>query len=284
MKRIAIYIIFCPLVLLFPACKKEIMSYEGSEGVYFAMRHGTNEYLSELWPYQPFTDVDFVRVPTDEIDFPVHIMITGPTKNYDRVYQVEVNPDSTTAIVGQHYEALKGQYILPAGTVSTSIHVRLKRTPDLQIKPVTLGLRLVPTKDFALSFPEWHSIPSLNSGTVVSQFDATLHSLRINDVMVQPAVWSGSLQPGNGESGLFGLFSRRKMEFLTEYLGLRYEDFATPETMPMARMMLVASDATKVLVKLYNERRPVLEDDGRLMWMGTVPWTSYPGVPWIPGD
>jgi len=282
MKRTTFYILFFQLFVLFTACKKEIMSYEGKEGVYFAMRHGTNEYLPNLWPYQPFTDIDFVRMSTDEIDFPVQVMITGPSKSYDRIYRVEVNPDSTNAILGQHYEALKDQYILPAGAVSAQVNVRLKRTADLEEKPVTLGLKLVATKDFALSFPEWHSIPSLNSGTVVPQFDATLHSLHINDVMVQPAVWSGSLQAGNRESGLFGVFSRRKMEFLAEYLGLKYEDFGAAETMPMARMMLIASDATKVLVNRYNEGKPVLEDDGRLMWMGTVPWTSYLGVPWVP--
>ena len=101
--------------------------------------------------------------------------------------------------------------------------------------------------------------------------------------MVRPAVWSGSIQPGNMESGLLGVFSRRKMDFLIENLGLTYEDFANTDIMPIARQLLIANDATAILTKRYNEKNPVLEEDGRLMWLGTVPWKSYIGVPYVPG-
>lgn len=282
MKRIRIYSLLFQLVVLFTACEKEIMDYSGKEGVYFAMRHGNNQYLPNLWPYQPFTDVDFVRIGADEVAFPVEVMTTGPTKDYARTFRVEINPDSTTAVLNQHYKTLQQEWTIPAGAISTTIRVPLIRSLDLVDRSVTLGLRLVPTADFELSFPEWDAIPSLNAGTIVPEFDASMHSLRINDIMIQPAVWSGSLQAGNRESGLFGIFSRRKMEFLMENLGVKYEDFANTDIMPMARQMLVASDGTAALVKRYNEKNPVLEEDGRLMWMGTVPWTSYVGVPWVP--
>jgi hypothetical protein len=101
--------------------------------------------------------------------------------------------------------------------------------------------------------------------------------------MMQPAVWSGTLQAGNRESGLFGVFTRKKMEFLMENFGLTYEEFASTETMPMVRQMLISSDGAAILIKRLNEKNPVLEDDGRLMWMGSVPWTSYLGIPYVPG-
>ena len=283
MKRFIIYIVLCQLLAVFTSCEKEIMPYKGKEGVYFAVRHG-NEFMGEnSWPYQPYTNVDFVRIGKDEVEFSLKVSITGPLKDYDRTFQVEINPDSTTAVLGQHYEAIKTKWTIPAGKVSADIKVLLKRTPDLEVTPRTLGLRLVPTEDFVLSFPEWDAIPSLTGGNVVPEFDASQHTLRINDIMTQPAVWSGSIQPGNRESGLFGVFTRRKMEFLTEYLGLKYEDFASTGTMPLARQFLVATDATAILIKRFNEKNPVLEADGRLMWMGTVPWTSIIGVPWVPG-
>ena len=284
MKRLLIYILFFQLVALFSACEKEMMSYEGREGVYFAVRHNDEStYLETIWPYQPYSTVNFVRLGTDEVEFEVEVMITGPVKDYDRVFHVAVNPDSTTATAGQHYGPVPEEWIIPAGAISTVVKVHLMRTSDLEENPVTLGLQLLPTNDFELSFPEWDAIPEYTAGIVVPEFDASLHSLRIRDVMAQPAVWSGSIQDGNRESGLFGVFTRRKMEFMMENLGVTYEDFASAETMPMARAMLISSDGTAILVKRFNENNPVLEDDGRLMWMGTVPWTSYIGVPYVPG-
>ncbi|MBL1407179.1 DUF4843 domain-containing protein [Sphingobacterium faecale] len=283
MKKILIYMLFFYFAIQLGGCEKEIMSYEGKEGVYFSVRHnGTSTHLESIWPYQPYSDVDFVRIGQDDVEFAVKVMITGPVKNYDRTFHLTINPDSTTAIAGQHYEPVQKEWTIVSGAIDTWVKVRLKRTPDLEEKPVTLGLRLLSTKDFDLSFPEWDAIPEYNAGQVVPEFDASQHTLRINDIMIQPAVWSGSLQPGNKESGLFGIFSRKKMEFLTEALGLKYEDFSSLETMPMARQMLVSNDATAALIKRYNDKNPVLEDDGRLMWMGSVPWTSYVGVPWVP--
>lgn len=283
MKRLLIIILSVQLFVFFTGCEKEIMDYKGKEGVYFSVRHNNSSTILEsMWPYQPYSNVDFVRIAKDEVEFDVKVMITGPVKDYDRVFQVSVNPDSTTAIAGQHYEPVVEKWTIPAGAISTLVKVRVKRTPDLEVQPVTLGLQLIATDDFDLSFPEFDAIPEYTAGTIVPEFDASQHTLRINDIMIQPVVWSGSLQAGNRESGLFGVFSRKKMEFLMEYLDLKYEDFASPEVMPLARQMLVATDATAVLLRLFNEKKPVLENDGRLMWMGTVPWTSYVGVPWVP--
>lgn len=279
MKKLLIYILALPMALFFSGCKKEMMGYEGKEGVYFAVQHGNKSLSINSWPFQPFSDVEFVRIGQSEVDFPVKVMITGPVKDYDRVFRLEVNPDSTTAVEGQHYAPLQTEWKVLAKQTSVDVKIRLKRSPDLENQAVTLGLRLVETSDFKLSFPEWDAIPSLTGGIVVKEFDASLHTLRINDLMIQPAVWPGSIQAGNRESGLFGAFTRKKMQFLIDNLGLKYEDFASSETMPQARYLLVASDAAEILKARFNANNPVLEDDGRLMFIGSVPWTSIIGVP-----
>lgn len=281
MKRIVTYLICLHLMLIFIGCEKEIMAYKGAEGVYFSVRDG-NQFLPNLWPYVPNSTVEFTRLAKDEVDYAVKVAITGPVKDYDRSFRVEINPDSTTALVGEHYTIPKESWIIPAGAISTNVILKVKRRPDLQDVIKTVGLRLVATEHFALSFPEWDAIPEYTSGTVVKKFDASLHTVRLSDLMVTPAVWSGSIQPVNKESGLFGIFSRKKMDFLSQYLGLKYEDFANLATMPMARQLLIASDATAILVRLKDAGTPVLEADGRLMWMGSVPWTSYIGVPYAP--
>lgn len=285
MKNIRFYIaLIIPTLLLFNSCEKEIMSYEGVEGVYFAVRHGESHRAESSWPYQPSSTVDFVRIGLDEIEYSVKVTITGPVKDYDRTFHVEINPDSTTAIAGEHYEVPALNWVISAGSVSTDVKIKLYRTDDLADMVRTIGLKLVASSDFELSFPEWDAIPSLDGGATVEQYDAGLHTLLLSDVMSEPAVWSGSIQAGGRESGLFGQFTRRKMEFMEEYLGVTYQDFGDAETMPMARMMLLASDGAAVLLRLFNEGTPVLEEDGRLMWMGSLPWTSYLGVPYVPGS
>ena len=281
MKKLLVYILVLPLALFLSGCQKEMMEYKGKEGVYFAVQHGTKSLSINSWPFQPFSDVAFVSIGKNEVDFPVKVMITGPVKNYDRVFRLAVNPDSTTAIEGQHYVPLQTEWKVPAGKIMVDVNIRLKRSPDLETKAVTLGLRLVETNDFKLSFPEWDAIPNLTGGVVVKEFDASLHTLRINDLMIQPAIWPGSIQPVNRESGLFGVFTRKKMQFLIDNLGLKYEDFASAETMPQARYLLVASDAAEILKARFNANNPVLEDDGRLMFIGSVPWTSIIGVPYV---
>lgn len=281
MKRIVTYLICLHLMLIFTGCEKEIMAYKGAEGVYFSVRDG-NQFLPNFWPYVPYSTVEFTRLAKDEVDYAVKVAITGPVKDYDRSFRVEINPDSTTALAGEHYTVPKESWTIPAGAISTNVILKVKRRPDLQDVIKTVGLRLVATENFTLSFPEWDAIPEYTSGTVVKKFDASLHTVRLSDLMVTPAVWSGSIQPVNKESGLFGIFSRRKMDFLTQYLGLKYEDFSSLASMPMARQLLVASDATAILIRLKDAGTPLLEADGRLMWMGSVPWTSYIGVPYAP--
>jgi len=38
------------------------------------------------------------------------------------------------------------------------------------------------------------------------------------------------------------------------------------------------------LIQCYNDKKPVLEEDGRLMWFSGCPWLSKVGVPWVPEE
>lgn len=51
--------------------------------------------MKNSWPYQPYTDVNFISLPGDTATLSVKVMATGPVKAYDRIFLVEVNPDST---------------------------------------------------------------------------------------------------------------------------------------------------------------------------------------------
>lgn len=266
----------------FAGCEKEMMSYEGVEGVYFAVQHGASYGNERTWPYQPYTNVEFVKTEANEIQLGIKVMITGPAKDYDRKFWVEVNPDSTTAQVGVHYNAIPNEVTVPANAFTANVPLTLKRAVDLKKTLKTIGLRLVANESFQLSFPNWNALPSNTAGTVVKKFDASLHTLRINDFLVQPAVWIGSIQPGNREAGQWGAFSEKKIKLMMELMNLTYADFTSTATMPPILSGLVASTCARYLLARYEVGDPVLEDDGRLMFVGTVPWTSYIGVPYKP--
>ncbi len=71
---------------------------------------------------------------------------------------------------------------------------------------------------------------------------------------------------------------------MCQIMHLTYADFSSTATMPTVLSTLLASECAKYLIAQYNAGTPVLEDDGRLMFIGNVPWTSYVGVPWVPGN
>ena len=63
MKRILYYIWILPLML--SGCEKDLMDYEGLEGVYFAVQWGDSWGSEKTWPYQPYTNVNFICLPGD---------------------------------------------------------------------------------------------------------------------------------------------------------------------------------------------------------------------------
>jgi hypothetical protein len=282
MKRIYLGIIVLVLLLTMTTCEQKLMSYEGVEGVYFAVQHGSSWGVERTWPYQPYTDVEFVKIPENETTIQIKVMITGMFKNYDRPFKVEINPDSTTAQLGIHYEPLPEGLFIPANATTAYVPVTLKRTPDLQTEMKSIGLRLVANEYFELSFPEWDAVPGFTAGTIVSKFDAGLHTVNINDFMVQPAVWIGSIQAGGREAGNWGAFSRKKLELMCKLFNLTYADFGSTATMPSVLSGLIAREVSNYLIAKYEAGEPVLEDDGRLMFLGYCPWTSYVGIPWVP--
>jgi len=264
------------------SCQKQLMDYEGVEGVYFAVQHGASYGNERTWPYQPYTNVEFIKTSKADLTANIKVMITGPTKDYDRTFRVAVNPDSTSAVEGVHYLPLQDTYVIAANSTFTYIPVTLKRTEDIKKSMKTLGLRLLANDNFQLSFPNWDAVPGFTSGTVVKNFDASLHSIRINNFFVQPNIWTGSIQAGNREAGLFGAFSQRKMQLILDLMNLTYEDFENTTTMPSILQNLIANTCSRYLEQQLTIGKPVLEEDGRLMFFGYVSWTSYIGIPYVP--
>lgn len=283
MKRIS-FIIMCFFIIawLLQGCEKELMDYQGKPGVYFAVQHGFTGGNDAIWPYQPKSNVEFFKILGDTTTVEIKVMATGSVSEEDRLFRMEINPDSTNATPGVHYESLSGNYFIPAGKAYALIPITLYRTADMQVKDITVGLRLLPNDNFELAFPEWHAVDDLYYGDVVESFDDSQHTLVINDVMTRPSQWSGQASSSGLEGGLFGEFSRKKLELMCELCDVTYEDFCDANIMITLLKYEIRNTMAKYLTNALEEGHPVLEDDGRLMWVGTCTWSSYIGVPYIP--
>ncbi|MFR5659137.1 MAG: DUF4843 domain-containing protein, partial [Butyricimonas faecihominis] len=127
MKKILYYIIILPILL--SGCEKDLMDYEGLEGVYFAVQWGDSWGNERSWPYQPYTNVQFLQLGNvDTATVNLKVMVTGSVKDYDRVFRVEVNPDSTTAGENVDYLPLENDIVIKAGEYMAMVPVRLIRT------------------------------------------------------------------------------------------------------------------------------------------------------------
>ncbi|SKB38796.1 protein of unknown function [Sphingobacterium nematocida] len=264
------------------SCDKDLTPYQGKEGIYFAVQYGAWNRNESVWPYYNYSTIPFSKVSVADTTILLKVMVTGKLYDFDRPFTVEINPDSTTAILNTHFKPLATTFNIPANSNFTYIPITLLRAADIKTEMKQIGLRLVPNDKLALSFPEWDAIPGYDKGSdpIVNEFDASLHSIRITDWMVKPAIWSGSVGANHLEIGNWGEFSEDKMELICQVMNLNYSQFENTDTMPLALIILITREMSAYLQRKYNEGQPILEKDGRLMFISGVTWTSYVGIPW----
>ena len=98
--------------------------------------------------------------------------------------------------------------------------------------------------------------------------------------MLWPNLADGSAEQRRLRKWVLGVF-QGKLELFCEYFNLTYDDFNDADKMPSVFRKQIYITISKVLIKALEEGNPILEEDGRLMWVNTCPWKSIPGVPYI---
>ena len=285
MKKIVHAMASAILLLLLSGCEKETMSYEGEVGVYFAVQRG-NTWGSEVnWPFYPYSVLEFVMQGTkSQHTIGIKVRVTGNLSDQPRVFKYEIDPQTTTATEGVDYIKPSGEGVIPAGQRDGYIDLVVNRTSTLETQELCIGFMLVANENFTLAFTQFDQPPGMNvsSEEIISQFDASKHIVRVNDILVQPPVWLGGIyQYGNFEEfNVLGVFSPKKFNLICDITGVTYSDFLTNPPMTTSYMNIIGRRVAAYLKEQYRNHTPVLENDGRLMWVDTCGWTSYPGIPW----
>ncbi|SKB38376.1 protein of unknown function [Sphingobacterium nematocida] len=278
-KKFLIYLSF--LLCILTSCEKEKMQYIGPEGVYFGVRDFGN-LVDSTGPFQASSRVDFLVMNTSQYTYKMPVLLAGPVKNYDRQFKITVDSDSTTLEAGKHYTAINDSYTLPAGAHRTWVNIEFFATSDLDLVEKKLALKIVETNDLKPAFKMWDPPADITGSKPAEKIDASRHTIFASNMMVTPNAWLGKAQPNGEEFNALGVFTRRKMEFITEHLGVAYFEFLDTEKMSLLRMTLIGQQLSRLLIQRFDAGDPVLEEDGRLMYAGSVPWKSYVGVPYKP--
>lgn len=291
--KISIVAICIILSTIFAGCQKEMMKYEGEEGVYFAVQYGGDWGDTTKWSYFPLTKIEFIKAKTNDTIHKIRVSVTGGIKDYGRKFKMIVETDSTTAVEGDNFDKLPEYYTIEAGRHYLDIPITLHRNQNITLEAKRVMFRLVPTEDFTLSIPVWEGLPDLWPNNEYPKFDNTRHALILTDFIVCPEEWAGgpaeNAAVGETEGGFLGQFTVKKFKLICEVMAtkgriLTYSDFSSPETMPSALLKVISETLAEYLTELYNAKTPVLEEDGRLMYADGCPWVSKIGIPYIPED
>jgi len=130
--------LFCMTIALL-ACKKNQhdTGFNGSAKIFFEPYLSSDSLLHSFANYPAAND--------KEILLPLRIM--GQLEDYNRTVQVEVDQQATTAVPSE-YEI--GNIVIPAGTITGNLPLKIKNSPRLETGKVELMLRLKPSPDFGV--------------------------------------------------------------------------------------------------------------------------------------
>lgn len=270
MKKQLTYIYMLAFAASFTSCEKEIMSYEGMDGLYFDVRWGKDFREPDQWAHQYYTPVEFGTMTDKTCSVQLRVATSGTIKDYDRPFSIAIGKDSTDAVAGRDYVDFDKDYVIKAGERYAYIDITFNRTPEMTDDTLTLQLKLLPNEYFTCPFTNYEDNPKYDHPETQYGYnnDATYHKIVANDVMVQPEGWWGS----NEGLGAFGKFSRKKWLLMMELSNTTVEDYADMTVMPMGRAGAIAESLAMHLIKEARKGKEfaVLEEDGTMMHCPSV--------------
>lgn len=254
------------ILIAFSSCEKEIMTFNGQDGLYFDVRWGMAEREGH-WAHQYYTPIEFGNMVLTTTSYDVHLRVTasGEIKNYDRPFTITIGKDSTNATEGEDYEPFPKEYVLKAGEQYAYIDITFNRTERMKNDTITLQLLLQPNEYFNCPFTNYGDAPSYDYPETKYGYnmDATAHKVVVSDVMSEPEGWFGAATGG----GTFGKFSAKKWKLMMELSNTDVDDY-TDEKMSSARATVIGEQLGRYLLEQAAKGREyaVIDEDGTMMW------------------
>ena len=278
--------------LLLASCeKKEVMEYEGLDGIYFDVQYGAAHGDESVWARQNYTYVSFGTIEAEEADITMKVGIAGSVKDYDRPFRVEIVADRTTAIPEEEYADFSEEQVIKAGENHTYVTLKVFKTARLTRDTARIQFRIDPGEYFTLPFSEVGNIPGRWNDTK-TQFatsgNPALHDVFFNNILQRPAGWGA-----NEYSSNFGTFSPDKYQYLMDVTGYTKAHFEQLTAMTQGgRGTKIRSIAMKDLQARFNKgyyrlqagdadgwEEWMLEGNGKMMWVPGISWWNENTLP-----
>lgn len=239
--KIALLFIAVSLV----SCEKGLMNFDNNTADVYFSDAGKNlpsiAYDSLYVSFSYTQSKDSVRN--------VIVAVTGGRVDHDREYKVMVNP-SSTAIAGVHFEALPQKFVIKKNMLADTIKLKLMRTPEMQTTSYFVVLDLLSSDDFGTN---WKT-RAISGKTIKT----TSTKILFNDIIKKPSKW---------QDPYFGVFSRKKLFFICDFLAITPQYMDTDIT--PAEINALSKIVQRHLNQLQAAGQTVYEDDGiTIMKMG----------------
>lgn len=258
------------MMIAMQSCQKEYLYYQGEEdntsGIYFYSVATFTLNGTPLSFRDSITSTfqnDIITATEKIVEIPVRTL--GHISDKDREFKVKVI--GGTAQEGVDFEPLKDSYILPGGTASARIPVKIYRRPILLEKALTIDLQLVESEHFKMKLP---FLMNIGNNTTM---DATKFRINYSEIITEPSYYRSF-----GLS-FYGPFSVTKFKVLNDLMGWLVSDWrnagvsGTP--VQYGKFTYAANLFKDYLEKKLKDGEPVFDEDGNPMQLGAAYMVDY---------
>lgn len=252
------YILYILLFVFLWGCENERPLYDGEDagvsGIYFQYSAVTENGVNIWQDSMLFT---FQALPPDIKEYTLYIPVKlfGFVANYPRTFKARVC--GGTAIEGEDFQPLAGEYVFPAEMAGTTLPVVLKRTDKLFKNKISIELELLENENFSLLMPEITSVRDT--------LDATRFKVVYSEIITQPFYWLSAKR-------YFGNFSVKKINFLNGLMGWTIQDWQNAgmngAVITAGKFNYAATLMRNELQALADSNKPEKEEDGSYMQLG----------------
>ncbi|MFR3329758.1 MAG: DUF4843 domain-containing protein [Odoribacter splanchnicus] len=278
MKKIIILFVLLPFICTMVGCEQEMMDFEEESSIYFDVRYGNEWRDSSFWARHYYTPLNFIDKVGDTVEITLPVAIAGPVVDYPRSFKVEVIRDSSTAQEGLDFD-FKRDWVLDGGKTVGYVKLQVYRHDYLEDTLRTIVLRVQDNEYFTtrLDFDQDLSgRDKLLEEDKKYNSDPRFHTVEISLSVQKPTDWWGYDYPDyQREMDVFGAYTSRKYLLMLKVLNFTEEQFC--DLIKSKDRARVAGEIfANYLTEQFDNGTPVLEKDGRLMWVQAVKkWIYY---------
>lgn len=247
MKKIKNLILGILLYFLIFGCQKEMIDFQGENGVYFEMRLQTMTGLG-IGNYADTTSVPFASTTKNDTIDSIKFKLFGRVSDTERTFHINIS-DSSTAVMGQEYDEFPLTVTMPAGVEYCYLPITIHRTDAILNEHKYLILEITPSSDFPFLLKR---VKTQEGDDNAPWVDVTRHTIDISDALFKPLIWLDVY---------LGDYSDYKFRLLNEKYDLTQEDWSTQQLMPTAKVKYIGMTFKRYLIEQEDAGTPIYERD-----------------------